>query len=418
MPSRAPATPSTSLDGVRRLHLTRQHLAGPSGTVNRPEDLLKTIRDITCLQLDPIRVVERNHLLLLWSRVGAFDQALLDTLLWEERSLFEYWAYAASIVLTEDYPIHAMLMRRYRSKSTAGSQRRATWVRANEALRREIMSRIRKEGPLRGRDFENRADRRWESTGWTGGRDVDQMIHYLWIQGRLMVTRRQGTEKWWDLSERVLPDWTPRERLTERAVVRRAALRSLRSLGVARPKDIEGAFTVGRYPGLRDVLAGLERDRTVIRIEVHGPDGAVPGEWLVLSDEMETLAAMEGGGWAPRTTLLSPFDPVARGRAELLFGFAHKMEIYVPKANRRYGYYVMPILHGDRLIGRLDPTMDRKSGRLTINAVHAEPGAPSDAATGRAIRASVDDLARFLGAVEITFAGGSGPAGWHRALGA
>jgi uncharacterized protein YcaQ len=166
------------------------------------------------------------------------------------------------------------------------------------------------------------------------------------------------------------------------------------------------------------VLAGLERDRTVIRIEVHGPDGAVPGEWLVLSDEMETLAAMEGGGWAPRTTLLSPFDPVARGRAELLFGFAHKMEIYVPKANRRYGYYVMPILHGDRLIGRLDPTMDRKSGRLTINAVHAEPGAPSDAATGRAIRASVDDLARFLGAVEITFAGGSGPAGWHRALGA
>ena len=401
---------------MRRLYLTRQHLAGPIATVGRPDDLMPTIRDVTCLQLDPIRVVERNHLLLLWSRVGAFDPALLDTLLWGERSLFEYWAYAASIVLTADYPIHSMLMRRYRTGDTARARRRHDWVRANERLRREITSRIRNEGALRGRDFENRADRRWESTGWTGGRDVDQMLHYLWIQGRLMVTRRQGVEKWWDLSERVLPAWTPKERLTERQVVRRAALRALRSLGVARRKDIESSFTVGRYPGLRDVLAGSERSGAITRVRVRGPDSHLPGEWFVRSDEMDTLADLSGGGWTPRTTLLSPFDPVARERAELLFGFGHKMEIYVPKQRRRYGYYVMPILHGDRFIGRLDPAMDRKSGRLTINAVHAEPDAPADTATGRAIRASVDDLARFLGAGEVTLAGATGPPEWRRAL--
>jgi uncharacterized protein YcaQ len=412
------AIPTVPMAAVRRLFLTRQHLAGPQQVVNHPDDLLSIVRDMTCLQLDPIRVVERNHLLLLWSRAGAFDQGLVDALLWEERRLFEYWAYAASIVLTEDYPIHSMLMRQYRRGTTARGGRRIEWVRANDNLRREIMSRIRAEGPLRGRDFENRADRRWESTGWTGGRDVDQMLGYLWIQGSLMVTRRQGVEKWWDLAERVLPEWTPRERLTDRQVVARAAVRSLRSMGVARQKHIELSFTVGRYPGLREVLANLVRRGVVTVVRVTDDDGAeVPGPWFVLSDELDTLASLSGGeGWVPRTTLLSSFDPVARERAGVLFGFEHKMEIYTPKAKRRFGYYVMPVIHGDRFIGRLDPSMDRKSSRLTIHAAHAEPGAPVNAVTGRAIRAAVEDLARFLGAREIALGDGPVPDGWRRHL--
>jgi uncharacterized protein len=383
---------------ARRLFLSRQRLSGPRPSAAGPEAVMATAADLASLQLDPISVVARSHLLVLWSRLGGYDPADLEALLWRERRLFEYWAHAAAIVCTQDLPIHSLLMRRYPSDRNAQNRRLRAWLAANQALRRSILRQLRTSGPLPTRALEDRAQASWQSSGWTAGRNVDRMLDVLWTQGRVMVAGRQGQQRVWDLAERWLPDWAPTRRPPERQVVRLAAQRSLRALGVATARDIDRHFTAGRYPGLPTVLAGLEREGRAERVRVANDGTEWPGPWYVHADDLPLLERLEAGDWQPRTTLLSPFDNliIDRQRTQRLFGFHFRMEIYVPRAARRYGYYVLSVLHGDRLIGRVDPAMDRRRGRLVVNAVHAEPDAP--AAAGPGVAAALGELAAFLGA--------------------
>jgi uncharacterized protein YcaQ len=383
---------------ARRLILSRQRLAGPRPAAPGPEAVMATVTDLASLQLDPIGVVARSHLLVLWSRLGRYDPAAVEALLWRERRLFEYWTHAAAIVCTDDLPIHSLLMRRYPSDRYAHNRRLRDWLAANQGLRRSILRQLRTSGPLPTRALEDRARTSWQSSGWTAGRNVDRMLDVLWTQGRVMVAGRQGQQRVWDLAERWLPAWAPTRRPPEREVVRLAAQRSLRALGVATARDIDRHFTASRYPGLSTVLAGLEREGRVERVRVADDGAEWPGPWYVHADDLPLLERLEAGDWRPRTTLLSPFDNliIDRERTQRLFGFHFRMEIYVPRAARRYGYYVLPVLHGDRLIGRVDPAMDRRRGRLVVNAVHAEPDAP--AAAGPAVAAALGELAAFLGA--------------------
>ena len=386
----APRTLDPAL--ARRLAVSRQRLTGPPAPAD-PEAIMSVVTDLGSLQIDPISVVARSHLLVLWSRLGGYDPADLEALLWRERRLFEYWTHAAAIVCTHDYPIHSLLMRRH-----PRHQQLRDWLAANQTLRRSILRQLRANGPLPTRALEDRAEVAWQSSGWTGGRNVDRMLDLLWTQGRIMVAGRQGQQRVWDLAERVLPDWAPTRRPPEREVVRLAAQRSLRALGVATARDIDRHFTAYRYPGLDGVLAALERAGRVERVRVAADGSEHPGPWYVHADDLPLLERLQAGDWQPRTTLLSPFDNllINRERTERLFGFHYRMEIYVPKAARRYGYYVLPILHGDRLVGRVDPAMDRRSGRLVVHALHAEPDAPE--AAGPAVAAALQDLASFLGA--------------------
>ncbi len=397
---------------ARRLAITRQRLAGPLPPAGS-DTMFEVVRDLGCLQLDPISVVARSHLLVLWSRLGSYDRGRLDALLWDERRLFEYWAHQASIVLTEDYPVHAAMMRDYAAAESARGQRRAAWVEENAALRDHILAEITARGPLPSRAFEDRALAPWHSTGWTSGRNANQMLNYLWLSGVIMVAGRAGIQKLWDLTERLLPDWTPRDLLDERAVVTRAAQSALRALGVATPAHIQHHYTRGRYPGLPAALAALEAGGQAQRVAIAQGGAAWPGNWYIHTDDLAVLDRLEAGAWQPRTTLLSPFDNLIydRTRTEKLFDFAFRMEIYVPPALRRHGYYVLPILHGDRLIGRIDPVMDRKTRRLTVNAVHAEPDAPLTDDTARAVAGAVENLAAFLGATDIVY-GERIPSGW------
>lgn len=383
---------------ARRLVLSRQRLAGPPPVGPGPEAIMEVATGLASLQLDPISVVARSHQLVLWSRLGRYDLADLDGLLWRERRLFEYWAHAAAIVCTDDYPIHSLLMRRYPSARHA--QLRA-WLADNQALRRSILRQLRAGGPLPTRALEDRAATDWQSSGWTQGRNVDRMLDLLWTQGRIMVAGRQGQQRIWDLAERCLPPWVPTRRLPEREVVRLSAQRSLRALGVATARDIDRNFTAGRYPGLPSVLAGLQRSGQVEQVRLVADGAERPGPWFVHADDLPLLDRLEAGDWRPRTTLLSPFDNliINRERTERLFGFSFRMEIYVPKAARRYGYYVLPILHGDRLIGRVDPALDRATGRLVVHAIHPEPGAPASA--GPAVAAALGELAGFVGATGL-----------------
>jgi uncharacterized protein YcaQ len=232
-----------------------------------------------------------------------------------------------------------------------------------------------------------------------------------------MVAGRSNGQKLWDLTERCLPAWTPRERLSAREISRRAAERSLRALGVATARQIQLHFIRSRYDNLRQVLQQLETEGRIEQVRIAGGGRDWPGPWYVHTDTLPLLERLEDGGWAPRTTLLSPFDNLIcdRARTSLMFGFDFRLEIYVPPAQRRYGFFVMPVLHHDRLIGRIDQAMDRARGVLRVKAVHAEPGAPVTRGAGRAVAGAIEDLAGFLGARQIEYPNAV-PAGWRPAL--
>jgi len=407
MTARLTLTPTLA----RHLAVHQQRLAGPRAAADA-DGLLDVVRSLGCLQLDPLSVVARTHMLVLFSRVGPFDLAHLDQLLWQDRSLFEYWAHWASIVLTEDYPIFAALMMDHRP----WTDRTRKWVKQNERLRRSVLAQIRRRGPILSRNLEDAAlpRRSRASDGWSSGRTVSHMLDYLWLRGTIMVAGRDGIQKRWDLAERCLPEWTPKERLSPREAERRAVLRSVRALGVATARHIRYHFLRGSYPNLPRALAELEREGDVRRVEIRDGGERWPGTWFMASEAIPALEAVRQD-WQPTTTLLSPFDNLIcdRTRTGVMFDFDYRVEIYVPRARRKWGYYVLPILHGDRLIGRIDPEMDRVERVLRVNAVFAEAGAP---AAGVPVRKAIESLALFLGARQIQYNRRRVPAAWKRAL--
>ena len=198
----------------------------------------------------------------------------------------------------------------------------------------------------------------------------------------------------------------------EREMVRLAAARSLRALGVARLPHVRAHFTRDRYPGLEQALGELHASDEIERAEIDG----LAGDWWIHAADVELVRALAADAepWRPRTSILSPFDNLLcdRGRAEQLFGFRHRLEIYTPREKRVWGYFVLPILHGDRLIGRADLAVDRRAGRLDVHAIHAEPRAPR---AGRSIRRALDRLAAWQGAETVAFAG-EVPAAWREGL--
>lgn len=396
---------------ARRLAIHQQRLTG-AFPKSSPHTLLNTVRAIGCVQLDPISAVARSHQLVLYSRLGHYDLAHLDQVLWGERHLFEYWAHCASIVLTEEYPFYAPMMRAY-----PWSDRTKNWLAQNQKLKNYVLRQIRKHGPLPSRALAEDGihPENWVSTGWTSGRNISRMLDFLWIGGKIMVAGRDGIQKLWDLSERVLPEWTPRHKLSERELVRQAAQRALRMLGIATPRHIQQHFLRGRYPQLPKILAELEKEKRVERVEIREGNHTLPGTWYIHTDDCSLITDLQSS-WQPRTVLLSPFDNLIcdRARTTQMFNFDFRIEIYTPKAKRKYGYYVMPILHGDQIIGRIDPDMDRERGVLTINAVYAEPDAPKAAAMP--ITDAITHLGQFLGAREIVYNRTKLPAMWKRAL--
>jgi hypothetical protein len=381
------------LTAVRRLAVSAQRLAGPRPRPT-PDGLLEVARAIRCIQLDAVGVVGApTQLLVPFSRLGPYDRALLDRLSFRDRTLFHYFAHAASLVLTEDFPIHSARMRPYAGRADEWGRRIAGWMADNASLRAQVLAEIERRGPLRSRDFENTARTDWRSSGWSEGRSVNRMLEFLWAEGLLTVAGRAAGERLWDLSERWFPPWTPREKLSEAELTDRSLCHALRSLGAATPAQVKLHFTRGRYPDLAGSLARLLRSGAVLPIAVRG----ARGDWYLHRDSLPLLEAP----WRPRTVLLSPFDNLVadRRRTRELFGFDYTIEIYVPAARRRRGYYAMPILAGDRILGTVDPSFDRKTGALRINHVVLEPGARFTEAAGRAVA----DLARFVGAKEIAY---------------
>jgi uncharacterized protein len=325
-----------TVEAARRIAVRAQGLdAGARG-------VLDTVRRLGFLQLDPISSVAPPQHLVLWSRLGPWDTRELDRLLWEDRKLVEWDAFVYPI---EDLPILKAFMRR---RDRPLDLRIIAWLKEHAAYRRYVLRELRERGPLLSREIEDAPGHRREDHRWWGERKMGLMLNCLSARGEVAVVGRRGKQRIWDLAERWYPE-------TE-------------TIPVATAKKLyeESRF---RALGVR-----LERGRLVAHPEAE--DGPVP----------------------LRTTFLSPFDRLVhdRDRAELLWDFYYRLEMYVPAAKREYGYYVLPILHGDRLVGRIEPVFDRREKALRVKGLWWEAGAePVD------LEQPLASLAAFLGAETI-----------------
>jgi uncharacterized protein YcaQ len=319
---------------ARRIAVRAQLLDGSASGV------LETIRRLGFLQLDPIATVAVPQHLVLWSRLGAYDRAELDRLLWDERKLIEWNAFIWPV---ETLPLLRARMRRRRGDS-AYERRHTELLASNRAFRRYVLRELAARGPLLSRELEDRSGQPSRDHRWYGSRKVGELLHALHDRGEIAIVGRRGGQRVWDLAERWYPET---ERIPLREAERRLAELRFRARGVRLERDGWHA-----HPDARD--------------------GPVPD----------------------RVTVLSPFDQLVadRARAEALFGFRYRLEMYVPRAKREYGYYVLPALAGDRLVGRVEPRYDRASGTLEVL------GAWGD--TSR-LDEPLDRLAAWLGARRV-----------------
>ena len=318
---------------ARRIAIRAQLLDG-SGT-----NVLDTVRRLGILQIDPISSVAPPQYLVPWSRLGPYDRGDLDRLLWDERRLFEWNAYIWPI---EDLPFVRARMRR-RDKYTF-ERRASEFLRTNARFKRYVLRELERNGPMLSRELEDHSREKRESHRWYGNRNVGIMLEILHGRGVVAIVGRRGGQRLWDLAEHWYPET---ETVSLREAERALAEKRFRALGV------------------RLTAAGWEAHSSA-------SDGPVPD----------------------RVTLLSPFDRLIhdRDRAEALFDFHYRLEMYVPKAKRQYGYYVLPILVGDRLVGRVEPLFDRKTRTLRVLGAWGDTSRLDEA---------LDSLALFLGAEHI-----------------
>ena len=366
---------------------------------------------IGCLQLDPVSAVARSPLLVLFARLGPVRDEALERAAYEQRLLFDAWAHEAALVATADLPLHRWAMRTWLHAPGPRAERARAFLGANAEFCEELVGELRERGPLRARDLEDRSADPWRHGWWTdevsARQTIGRLLHLLWMCGRIGVAGRiGGTERLWDVFERCLPDGVApaaaEADVDDATAEREAALRAVRMLGVARAGHVRAHFLRRRYAQLPATLAALVAAGRLERVAVAG----LRGEWFAAPDDLERLPDLPPG---IRTTALSPFDNLLcdRARTAELFGFEHRLEIYVPAAQRSWGYYVLPILHRERLVARADLTLDRAARVLRVHALHREDGMRRTPALDRAVLRALERLAAWRGASGVAFGGSS-----------
>ena len=351
---------------ARRIAVRAQLLAA-----ERPTDLLETVAHLTVLQIDPTSVIAPAADLVAWTRLGSsYEPAQLRQAL-DDRELFER---DALIRPMRDVGLHLA-----GASEWPPWERTRSWLRANDSFRRDILKRLADSGPLASRDIPDTSVVPWKSSGWTHSRNVTQMLECLMMRGEIAIAGRVRRERLWDLVERVYPADVEIPPVDEAKRVRDE--RRLRALGIARAKSTPMPIEpVG--VGEAGVPATVD---------------GVAGEWRV---DPEAL----GHDFAGRTALLSPFDRLVYDRVRVLelFDFEYALEMYKPKEKRRWGYFALPVLHGERLVGKVDATADRKRGVLDVHAIHED--VRFTRAIAKAVNAELEELAAWLGLDDLALA--------------
>jgi uncharacterized protein YcaQ len=371
--------PTISLAALRRHVVAHQ---GYATRLRRAEaDAVEAeIRRLSCVQLDSISTVERSHRITLSSRIGAYPRGTVSKLLGEGR-LFEYWAHEACLLSVDDFPLFRWRMR---GRGHWGSHERA--LDDHPEVAEHVLDEIRARGPLGSREFAGEG-----GEGMWNWKPAKRVLDSLWDRGDLAIAGRQGFQRLYDLTERVIPrrvleapEPSPEEALRALVIRAVAARGALTESGIA-----EHYRLPGRTAAVRGHVQALVADGSLRRLRVDdgGPPVLVPGD-LPLSESVP-----------PGATLLSPFDNLLWDRpfARRVLGFDHLLEIYKPARQRVYGYYVLPLLRGDRIVARVDLKADRQAGVLRALAFHREQGVRASAALAEAFESALKRLARAAG---------------------
>lgn len=346
------------------LMLAAQGLCCPPASLATRDAVLTTIRRMGALQIDTIHVVARSPYLVLWSRLGDYTPGWLDTLL-AEVAIFEYWSHEACFLPIEDYPLY----RRRMLDHASGATRTREWITAHQDEVDQVLAFMRERGAVRSADFP-RVD--GQASGWWNWKPEKQALEYLHSAGEVMIAFRRNFQRYYDLRERVLPDWDDARTPDAATVYRALTLKAMRALGVTTARWVPDYFRTPKQ-GITAVIEDLVREGSVLRVQVAGWDAPayVHQENLALAED-----AAAGRLRPTLTTLLSPFDPLIwdRARTRAMFGFDYTLECYTPAAKRRYGYFSLPILWRGALVGRLDAKAHRKDRIFEVKTLQLEPG--------------------------------------------
>ncbi|MDA1008733.1 MAG: winged helix DNA-binding domain-containing protein [Planctomycetota bacterium] len=384
---------------ARRVLLHLQGLsAQPSqSSTKKVSDL---VHRLGYLQIDSINALERAHHLILGTRLDGYKPAHLAHGLEQSRNLFEHWTHDACAIPTIwfDHWKHRFARYEISVKESAWWQ---SHFRGDPATYlRRTLARIRREGPLRARDFEPPDDHR--SQGWWEWHPDKAALEHLWRSGRLAVVRRDRFEKVYDLMERVIPDAHATERSDEGAHLDWACREAIARIGIGTPAEIARFMAAVSLSEARMWCAAAVKRGELIEVLVESANGERPSKCVALCDWKKFARAPIDDRIVP----LCPFDPVVRERARVsrLFGFDYRFEAFTPAAKREFGYYVLPLLEGDKFIGRIDPKFDRASETLIVRGPWWEDGVKANAARMTRLELAIDRLALQIGAKHWTFA--------------
>ena len=355
-------------------------------------DLLAAIRQIHNLQIDTISVVARAHQHILWSRLGNYTTNWLEEL-HAEGQLFEYFAHAVCLLPIEDYPLFRALM----LKKFIGWDNIRDWGIENADTLDQILDHIRKTGAVRSSDFQSNQSR----GKWWDWKVEKVALEHLYYRGDLMIARRESFQRVYDLRERVLPAWDDTQTPAYPAAVLELIRKAIKALGIASLTWAVNYF----YLKKTETAAAIEQLLAEGGIHPASIEGVKGGPFFVHADnQLLVETALADQLPATHTSILSPFDPLVsdRGRARDLFDFDYTIECYTPAPKRKYGYFVLPILHQERLIGRLDAKAWRKEGRLQVISLYLEPGVRVSAGLTKALAKTLRAYASWQGLTSIT----------------
>jgi len=362
------------LNAARTLALHTQGLAqvNPPGFKPGPTDIEAIVRQIGAVQIDTLQMVQRSQYLVLWSRLGTYNPADFDRLMYDPawRVLYEDWLHAACIVPLTEY--RYSLVRKHSARQNPNSWYER-WLAEGEhvELMNGVLERIRLEGPLRTSHFKQHGPRRGAWWDWTPAK---RALEWLFAFGELMVSERVNFQRVYDLTDRVLPDWVDKRVPAPEEVELHLAETAVRCLGIC-SLDQAATYSYRKLAPTRAAMKRLLADGVIQPVKVALLNGQIL-EMVVHHSHRHLLEqAASGIIKAERTTFLSFFDNLfwAKGRDEQFWGFVNHLEAYTPAPKRVYGYFSMPILHRDRIIGRFDPKLERKQSVLRLRALHAEP---------------------------------------------
>ncbi len=386
---------------LRAVALQTQHLhtANGSESTPTPDNIYQVVNQVGCVQIDTLHMVRRSHYLVPWSRVGSYEPADFDALIFgPERRLFEGWEHAATIIPLAEYRYQMPHQRNLREHPTNWYNR---WL--NDQVQKDfvpqVLERIRREGALKVSNFE-RGDH--PAGAWWNWRPAKVALEFLYAYGDLMIADRVKFQRAYNLTERVLPKWVDTTEPTTEERDRFWVERGAKALGVGLPRHA-GDYTWMKVTKSRPIAQALVKDGLLLPVTGKLENGNTE-ELLIHRDNLPLLQqAADGALRAERTTFLSPFDSLfwAARRDEMFWGFHQSLECYVPASKRVYGYFCLPILHKDRLVGRFDPKLERKTGTLILRALYLEPGVKAGEELVKDVAVAMRDFMKFHEAKEL-----------------